>query len=100
VKDTDQCGALIVTILNLNDPKLVVDLTITVVICVCVCIYIYIYKIHEGVYKSFRTGCLERKLQMVHLSATRCSCIAILWVSLVSFGGITFVLLLNECLLL
>jgi len=31
-----------------------------------------------GVSKSFRTGCLERELQMVQLSATRCSCIAIL----------------------
>jgi hypothetical protein len=36
----------------------------------------------QGVYKvvskSFRTGRLERELQMVQLSATRCSCIAIL----------------------
>jgi hypothetical protein len=28
-----------------------------------------------GVSKSFRTGRLERELQMVQLSATRCSCI-------------------------
>jgi hypothetical protein len=42
--------------------------------------------IYEGVSKSFRTGHLERKLQMVQLSATRCSCIAISWVSLVSFA--------------
>jgi hypothetical protein len=34
--------------------------------------------IYEGVSKSFRTGRLERELQMVQLSATRCSCIAIL----------------------
>jgi hypothetical protein len=27
---------------------------------------------------------------MVQLSATRCSCIAVLWVSLVSFAAITF----------
>jgi hypothetical protein len=27
---------------------------------------------------------------MVQLSATRCSCIAILWVSLVSFAAITY----------
>jgi hypothetical protein len=40
---------------------------------------------YESVSKSFRTGRLERELQMVQLSATRCSCIAILWVSLVSF---------------
>jgi hypothetical protein len=32
---------------------------------------------------------LERELQMVQLSATRCSCTAILWVSLVSFIAIT-----------
>jgi hypothetical protein len=44
---------------------------------------------HEGVSKSFWTGRLERELQMVQLSATRCSCIAILWVSLVSFAAIT-----------
>jgi hypothetical protein len=33
---------------------------------------------YVGVSKSFRTGPLERKLQMVQLSATRCSYIAIL----------------------
>jgi len=43
---------------------------------------------YEGVSKSFWTGCLERELQMVELSATRWSCIAILWVSLVSFADI------------
>jgi hypothetical protein len=32
---------------------------------------------------------VERVLQMVQLSATRCSCIAILFVSLVSFVAIT-----------
>jgi hypothetical protein len=37
---------------------------------------------------------------MVQFSATRCSCIVILWASLVSFVIITFVLLLKECLLL
>jgi hypothetical protein len=41
--------------------------------------------IYEAVSKSFRTGRLERELQMVQLSAIRCSCIAILWVSQVSF---------------
>jgi hypothetical protein len=45
--------------------------------------------IYEDVSKSFRTGRLERGLQMVQLSATRCSCIVILWVSLVSFAAIT-----------
>jgi hypothetical protein len=45
--------------------------------------------LYEGVSKSFRTGRLERELQMVQLSATRCGCIAILWVSLVSFAAIT-----------
>jgi hypothetical protein len=44
---------------------------------------------YKGVTKSFRTGLLERGLQMVELSATRCSCMAILWVSLVSFAAIT-----------
>jgi hypothetical protein len=34
-------------------------------------------------------GRLERELKMVQLSATRCSCIAILGVSLVSFAVIT-----------
>jgi hypothetical protein len=37
----------------------------------------------------FRTGRLERELQIVQLSATRCNCIVILWVSLVSFAAIT-----------
>jgi hypothetical protein len=31
-----------------------------------------------GVSKSFRTGRLERELQMVQLSAIRCSCIDVL----------------------
>jgi hypothetical protein len=48
------------------------------------CCYTY-----EFVSKSFRTGHLEWELQMVKLSATTCSCIAILWVSLVSFVAIT-----------
>jgi hypothetical protein len=55
---------------------------------------------YEGVSKSFRTGRLARELQMVQLSATRCSCIATLWVSLSSFAAITFLLFLNECFLL
>jgi hypothetical protein len=46
-------------------------------------------RMYEGVTKSFRTGRLERQMKMVQLSATRCSCIAILWVSLVSFASIT-----------
>jgi flagellar biosynthesis regulator FlbT len=33
---------------------------------------------YECVFKSFRTSRLERELQMVQLSATKCSCIAIL----------------------
>jgi hypothetical protein len=47
-------------------------------------------EMYEGVSKSFRTGRLEggRELQMAQLSAIRCSCIAILWVSLVSFAAI------------
>jgi hypothetical protein len=34
--------------------------------------------VYEGVSRSFRTGRLERELQVVELSATRCSFIAIL----------------------
>jgi hypothetical protein len=45
---------------------------------------------YKGVSKSFRTGGLDRELQMVQISATRCSFIAILLVSLVSFAAITF----------
>jgi len=41
-----------------------------------------IFATYEGVSKSFRTGRLDRELQMVQLSDIRCSCIAILWVSL------------------
>jgi hypothetical protein len=55
---------------------------------------------YEGVSKSFRTGRLDRELQMIELSATRCSCIAILWVSLVSYAAITFCIAFNERLLL
>jgi hypothetical protein len=43
---------------------------------------------NEGVSKSFRTGRLERELQMVQVLATRCSHIAIFWVRLVSFVAI------------
>jgi hypothetical protein len=51
--------------------------------------YTWIRFRYEGVSESFRTGLLVRELQMVQLSATRCSCTAILWVSLVSFAAIT-----------
>jgi hypothetical protein len=37
-----------------------------------------IMAVHEDLSKSFRTGRLERDLQMVPLSATVCSCIGIL----------------------
>jgi len=43
----------------------------------------------EGVSTSFQTGRLEWELQMLQLSATICSCITILWVSLVSLFVIT-----------
>jgi hypothetical protein len=45
--------------------------------------------IYEGVSKSFRTGRLEWQLLIVQLSGTGCSCIATLWVSLMSFAAIT-----------
>jgi hypothetical protein len=46
-------------------------------------------QLYEGLIKSFRTGCLDRELQMVQLSAIRYSCIAILCVSLASSAAIT-----------
>jgi hypothetical protein len=49
---------------------------------------------YEGVTGSFRTGRLERELQMVQIFATRYSYIAILWASLVSFATITLFMLL------
>jgi hypothetical protein len=51
---------------------------------------------YEGVFKSFWTCRLEREL----LSATRCSCIAILWESLESFAAIIFRVASQGCLLL
>jgi hypothetical protein len=46
---------------------------VCVCVCVCVCMYACTYvRTYDGVSKS------ERELQMVELSATRCSCIAIL----------------------
>jgi len=44
--------------------------------------------VYEGVFKSSQAGHLERELQMVQLSATGCSCVTILWASLVSFATI------------
>jgi hypothetical protein len=38
---------------------------------------IYTLRTYDGVSKSFRTDRLERELQMVELSATRCSCISL-----------------------
>jgi hypothetical protein len=43
---------------------------------------------YDGESKSFRTGLLERELQMAQIFATRYSFIVILWVSLVSFAAI------------
>jgi len=45
---------------------------------VCHSVYTWFKRRVEDVSKCFRTGRLERELQMVQLSATRCSCIAIL----------------------
>jgi hypothetical protein len=44
---------------------------------------------YESVSKSFQTSRLERELQMVQISATKCSCTAILWVWVVSLATIT-----------
>jgi hypothetical protein len=49
---------------------------------------VHIFTHYEGVSKSVRIGRLEEELQMEQLSATRCSCIAILWVNLVRFAAI------------
>jgi hypothetical protein len=43
----------------------------------------------RGCIQKIRTGLLERELQIVQLSATSCNCIAILWVSVVSFAAVT-----------
>jgi hypothetical protein len=51
------------------------------IIIIIIIIINYLYCLgteHEGVSNIFQTGCLERELQMVQLSTTRCSCIAIL----------------------
>jgi hypothetical protein len=44
----------------------------------CTKLYSEIVSLYEVISKSFRTGRLQRELQMVQLSATGCSCIAIL----------------------
>jgi hypothetical protein len=44
---------------------------------------------YKGVSKSFWAGHMEQELQMVQLSATRCKCTTILWVSPVSFATTT-----------
>jgi hypothetical protein len=40
--------------------------------------YACLLDVYKSVSKSFRTGRVERELQMIQLSATRCSSIAIL----------------------
>jgi hypothetical protein len=58
--------------------------------CSRICITAYIFVLHMRVYpKVSGLVAWEWELQMVQLSATKCSCIAILWVSLVSFAAIT-----------
>jgi hypothetical protein len=56
--------------------------------------------IYEGVSKSFRTGRLERELQMVQLSSTRCSFISSSWVSPVSFAAITLCVAFQRVLII
>jgi len=55
--------------------------------------YAYIY---EGASRSFRTVHLEQELQMVQFCAIRCNCIAIWWVSLVSFAAMTLCIASQE----
>jgi hypothetical protein len=45
--------------------------------------------LYEGLSRSFRTSSLGQELQMIQLSANRCSYITILWDSLVRFAAIT-----------
>jgi hypothetical protein len=45
--------------------------------------------VYEGLSKSFWTDRLKRELQTLQSSSTRCSCIAMLWVTLASFTAIT-----------
>jgi hypothetical protein len=53
--------------------------------CICNCHF----RLYKCVSKSFRSGSLERELQILQLSAIRCSYITILWVSLEGFAAIT-----------
>jgi hypothetical protein len=53
------------------------------------CRHCYFTGLYKSVSKSLWTGCWDWELQMVQLSATRCSCIAIFWVVLMSFATIT-----------
>jgi hypothetical protein len=92
---TAECGevALIPSVLQNVSFKFIISgweqknfIGISVNVCSFIHLKIFTY---EGVSKSFRTGRLELELQMVQLSATTCSRIAILWVSLVIFAAKT-----------
>jgi hypothetical protein len=74
VQDMDQWRAVVSTVMNLRVPLKVWNF------------------LTRWVTVSFSRRTLERELRMVQLSATSCSCIAILWVSLVSFAAITLCL--------
>jgi hypothetical protein len=68
----------------------VLQLTVKITFSMCGHLWSTHLLTYEGVSTSFWTGCLEWELQIIQLSATRCSCIAVLWVSLVSFTTINF----------
>jgi hypothetical protein len=70
-------------------PRAVSEFLGTDLSCVIYSTATLLQNIYEGVSKSFRTGRLSIELQMVQLSATSCSLIAILWVSVVSFAATT-----------
>jgi hypothetical protein len=67
--------------LPLPDEELNIDLIYIVPLMVSILRFtehVRNFMVEDGVSKSFRTGRLERELQMVQLSANRCSCITIL----------------------
>jgi len=82
-QDREQCRAVVNTIMNIRVPKKAGNffarrgLKFSRWNLLHVVGYLVSYK-YEGVTKSFRTGRLELELQMVQLSVTKYSCIAIL----------------------
>jgi hypothetical protein len=76
---------------DLPPPKICWEKKSSVYVCVhthmCVCVCVCVWERERGYIQSFQIVHLEREPQMVQLSASRCSCINILWVSLVTFAA-------------